>query len=45
MAMIGETFEHSEEITGCVVSTRAKGDRISIWTKHADKKEACEAIG
>ncbi|KAI9014136.1 translation initiation factor eIF 4e-like domain-containing protein [Hyaloraphidium curvatum] len=35
LGLIGQTLEDSNEITGAVVSIRAKGDRIAIWTKTA----------
>jgi translation initiation factor 4E len=44
LACIGETFDFSEQICGCVVSLR-KQDRISLWTKEATDREACMAIG
>lgn len=35
LGLIGETLEDSDEITGAVVSVRARADRIAIWTKTA----------
>ncbi len=45
LALIGETLEDSNEITGAVVSIRAKGDRIAMWTKTASDKDVQERIG
>lgn len=33
MALVGEQFQHSMDITGCVVKRRQKEDRIELWTK------------
>ena len=35
LALIGEQFEYSEAITGIIVSTKPKGDTLSIWHKNA----------
>ena len=37
--MIGEQFDHGDEICGAVVNVRAK-DKISIWTKNAANETA-----
>ncbi|KAJ3193831.1 hypothetical protein HK101_004000 [Irineochytrium annulatum] len=44
LAIIGESFEDSEEICGAVVSVRRHADRLSLWTKSL-KPEACQRIG
>jgi len=33
LACIGETFEDENEICGCVVSLRSRGDKIALWTR------------
>jgi len=33
MALVGEQFRYSMDITGCVVKRRQKEDRIELWTK------------
>lgn len=33
--MIGEQFDHGDEICGAVVNVRARQEKISIWTKNA----------
>lgn len=33
MALVGEQFRHSLDITGCVVKRRQKEDRIELWTR------------
>ena len=38
LAMIGEQFSEPSEICGAVVSVRAKGDRISLWTRTASNE-------
>ncbi|KAJ3261556.1 Eukaryotic translation initiation factor 4E type 2 [Boothiomyces macroporosus] len=45
LAIIGEQFTHSEEITGAVISVRKTADRISLWTKTFDDKEKTLQIG
>ncbi|KAL0906455.1 hypothetical protein M5K25_024950 [Dendrobium thyrsiflorum] len=35
LAMIGEQFDHCNELCGAVINVRAKLDKISIWTKNA----------
>ncbi|PSS02967.1 Eukaryotic translation initiation factor 4E-1 like, partial [Actinidia chinensis var. chinensis] len=39
LAMIGEQFDHGDEICGAVVNVRTK-DKISIWTKNAANETA-----
>lgn len=38
--MIGEQFESGDEICGAVVNVRARGDKISVWTKNAANEAA-----
>jgi len=45
LALVGETLDVSDEITGAVVSRRKAGDRIAIWTKNRDKEDAIMTIG
>ncbi|CAI0452042.1 unnamed protein product [Linum tenue] len=45
LAMIGEQFEHGEEICGAVVNVRAKQEKISLWTKNASNEAAQLSIG
>ncbi|KAK5666030.1 eukaryotic translation initiation factor 4E, variant 2 [Batrachochytrium dendrobatidis] len=45
MAVIGEQFTYSDEITGIVVSNRRAHDRISVWTRDAEDREKCLKIG
>jgi len=33
MALVGEQFRYSLDITGCVVKRRQKEDRIELWTR------------
>lgn len=44
-AMIGESFENSDEICGAVISIRKAVDRIAIWTKTAAKIEETKSVG
>jgi len=44
MALVGEQFRHSLDITGCVVKRRQKEDRIELWTKGSDDIDNDEAI-
>ncbi|KAF3449832.1 hypothetical protein FNV43_RR05911 [Rhamnella rubrinervis] len=45
LAMIGEQFDHGDEICGAVVNVRGKQEKISIWTKNAANEDAQLSIG
>ncbi|KAJ7947219.1 Eukaryotic translation initiation factor 4E [Quillaja saponaria] len=45
LAMIGEQFDHGDEICGAVVNVRGKQEKISIWTKNASNEAAQVSIG
>ncbi|KAE9594560.1 hypothetical protein Lal_00037470 [Lupinus albus] len=45
LAMIGEQFDHGDEICGAVVNVRSRQDKISIWTKNAANEAAQMSIG
>ncbi|XP_029117164.1 eukaryotic translation initiation factor 4E-1 isoform X1 [Elaeis guineensis] len=45
LAMLGEQFDHGEEICGAVVNVRAKQEKISIWTKNGLDEAAQVSIG
>ncbi|KAH9627298.1 hypothetical protein KSS87_013543 [Heliosperma pusillum] len=45
LAMIGEQFDHGDEICGAVVNVRNRQDKISIWTKNAANEAAQLSIG
>ncbi|XP_059052413.1 eukaryotic translation initiation factor 4E1-like [Achroia grisella] len=45
LLLIGENFEHPEEICGAVVNVRAKIDKIGIWTADTSKQYANLEIG
>ncbi|XP_027930365.1 eukaryotic translation initiation factor 4E-1-like [Vigna unguiculata] len=45
LAMIGEQFDHGDEICGAVVNVRNRQDKISIWTKNASNEAAQMSIG
>ncbi|CAN1329515.1 Eukaryotic translation initiation factor 4E-1 [Linum perenne] len=45
LAMIGEQFDHGDEICGAVINVRARQDKISIWTKNASNEAAQLSIG
>lgn len=38
--MIGEQFDHGDEICGAVVNVRARQEKIAIWTKNASNEAA-----
>ncbi|KAK1391023.1 mRNA cap-binding protein [Heracleum sosnowskyi] len=44
LAMIGEQFDHGNEICGAVVNVRRQ-ERISLWIKNAENKAAQLSIG
>ena len=43
LGLIGEQVDEKNEITGAVVSTRPRGDRIQIWTRMTSVEE-CNAL-
>eukprot|EP00079_Xenopus_tropicalis_P023137 XP_012815283.2 PREDICTED: eukaryotic translation initiation factor 4E type 1B isoform X2 [Xenopus tropicalis] len=46
LCLIGEAFdEYSEEVCGAVINIRAKGDKIAIWTRETENREAVTHIG
>merc|ERR1711916_227252 len=45
MSIVGESFEHSDEICGAVCSARKKHDRVAVWTADAATESHCVAIG
>mmetsp|Transcript_5476 Transcript_5476/g.8566 ORF Transcript_5476/g.8566 Transcript_5476/m.8566 type:complete len:222 (-) Transcript_5476:202-867(-) len=45
LLIVGENFEDWEEISGVVVSPRAKHFRLALWTRHAENADACKRIG
>lgn len=45
LLLIGENFEHSDEICGAVVNVRAKLDKIGVWTADTSKQHANIEIG
>ncbi|KAK3037388.1 hypothetical protein RJ639_030150 [Escallonia herrerae] len=45
LAMIGEQFDHGEEICGAVVNVRTRQEKISLWTKNATNEGAQVSIG
>jgi len=45
LAMIGEQFDHGDEICGAVVNVRARQEKIALWTKDAANEAAQMSIG
>ncbi|XP_050235083.1 eukaryotic translation initiation factor 4E-2 [Mercurialis annua] len=45
LAMIGEQFDHGDEICGAVVNVRARQEKIAIWTKNASNEAAQLSLG
>lgn len=45
MALIGETLDDLDDVTGAVVSTRAKGDRIALWIRDKSDVNLVNKIG
>jgi translation initiation factor 4E len=43
--MIGDQFDDADDICGIVVSVRAGTNRVALWIKHADDKDAVKRIG
>lgn len=45
LALVGEMLDPDDHVTGIVVSSRPKMDRIQIWTRIKDDVAAVDAIG
>ncbi|PRQ29333.1 putative translation Initiation factor eIF-4e [Rosa chinensis] len=45
LALIGEQFDHGDEICGAVVNVRSRQEKIAIWTKNAANETAQLSIG
>uniref|UniRef100_A0A1L8EIU2 eIF-4F 25 kDa subunit n=1 Tax=Haematobia irritans TaxID=7368 RepID=A0A1L8EIU2_HAEIR len=45
LCLIGEVFDHSDQICGAVVNIRQKNNKISIWTANGNNEEAALEIG
>jgi len=45
LTMIGDNFDDADDICGLVVSVRSKTNRIQLWVRHADDREAVRRIG
>ncbi|TQE00713.1 hypothetical protein C1H46_013652 [Malus baccata] len=45
LAMIGEQFDHGDEICGAVVNVRKSLEKITLWTKNATNEAAQVSIG
>jgi len=45
LALIGETADEGNEICGAVMSRRRGGDRLAIWVRQKDDKEAILKLG
>ncbi|KAM9311641.1 eukaryotic translation initiation factor 4E type 1B [Gastrophryne carolinensis] len=46
LCLIGEAFEeYSDEVCGAVINIRAKGDKIAVWTRETENREAVTYIG
>lgn len=38
--MIGEQFDHGDEICGAVINVRTRQEKIALWTKNASNEAA-----
>jgi len=45
LALVGETLDQNDDITGAVVSRRKAGDRCAVWTKNRDDEDSIINIG
>ncbi|XP_037720548.1 eukaryotic translation initiation factor 4E1 [Drosophila subpulchrella] len=45
LILIGEAFEHTEEVCGAVINLRGKSNKISIWTANGHNELAVMEIG
>jgi translation initiation factor 4E len=44
LALVGEQFEDSDELCGCVLSCRFSEDIISVWNKQSHNRNSCIKI-
>jgi hypothetical protein len=45
LALIGEELDDNDDVTGAVVSTRSKGDRIALWIRNKSDVDLVNKIG
>eukprot|EP01112_Ceratiomyxa_fruticulosa_P015665 TRINITY_DN4638_c0_g2_i1.p1 TRINITY_DN4638_c0_g2~~TRINITY_DN4638_c0_g2_i1.p1 ORF type:complete len:237 (+),score=37.66 TRINITY_DN4638_c0_g2_i1:259-969(+) len=45
LALIGETIPSSDDICGCVVSKRPRGDKIAVWNRNKEAADDILALG
>jgi translation initiation factor 4E len=45
LALIGEELDDNDDVTGAVVSTRSKGDRIALWIRNKNDVDLVNKIG
>ncbi|KAH8242100.1 hypothetical protein KR026_002169 [Drosophila bipectinata] len=45
LILIGEAFDHGEEVCGAVINLRGKSNKISIWTANGHNEPAVMEIG
>ena len=45
LALIGETLEENDLVTGAVCSLRGKGDRITVWTRRKEPVDEINSLG
>jgi len=45
LTMIGDQFDDADDICGVVVSKRSQTNRLGLWIKHADDRDAVKRIG
>eukprot|EP00299_Pterocystis_sp_00344_P003471 c14229_g1_i1.p1 GENE.c14229_g1_i1~~c14229_g1_i1.p1 ORF type:complete len:205 (-),score=38.69 c14229_g1_i1:308-892(-) len=45
LALIGETLDDEDEVTGVVLSRRKLGDKIAIWNRHKDNEQVVMKLG
>ncbi|UZJ52119.1 hypothetical protein CBS101457_001439 [Exobasidium rhododendri] len=45
LALIGEELDENDDVTGAVVSTRSKGDRIALWIRNKTDVDLVNKIG
>jgi len=45
LTIIGDNFDDADDICGIAVSMRAKTNRIQLWVRHAEDRDAVRRIG
>jgi len=45
LTMVGDNFDDADDICGLAISIRGKMNRVQLWVRHADDRDAVRRIG